>query len=76
MLLTQVMSHNEFKEECWGNLFASSNGRRKEFEDKYPLNMTWLHQDQCNNVQLSQTVEEILKKNEFKYTYKEAEGKN
>ena len=52
MLLTQVMARNDFEEEGWEDLFASSNGGRSEFEDQYPLSTTWLHQDQCNDVQL------------------------
>ena len=65
------MSYNKFKEGGWENIFASSNGGRSEFEGKYPLSTTWLHQYQCNDVQLCQMVEESRKKNEFKYTYKE-----
>ena len=52
VLLTQVMSHNHFEEEDWENLFETSNRTTSEFEDKYPLSTTPLHQDKCNEVDL------------------------
>ena len=76
VLLTQVMARNNFEDEGWEDLFASRNGGTKEFEDRYPLSTTRLHQDQCDDVQLCRTVKESISKNEFKYTYKEVEGKN
>ena len=76
MLLTQVMARNDFEEEGWEDLFVSSTGGRSEFEDRYPLSTTRLQQDQGNDVQLCRTVKESINNNEFKYTYKEVEGKN
>ena len=70
------MARNNFEDEGWEDLFASRNGGTKEFEDRYPLSTTRLHQDQCDDVQLCRTVEESISKNEFKYTYKEVEGRN
>ena len=44
--------HKDIEEESSENLFESSTGGRNDFEDKYPLGTTWLHQDQCNDAQL------------------------